>query len=107
MNKANETIGVKKMPKYQMLKAKMQQKVMHVLTVSIVLGIGAVSNASASANNSTIDFSGVTDTIESVVPIFGALQGLIVAVFPYFVVVTFATGIILLFKLLASDLNLK
>ena len=52
-------------------------------------------------------FTGVTDTIEAIVPLFGALQDLILAVFPYFVVVAFATGIMLLFKLLASDLDLK
>ena len=90
----------------------MKQKLIILLILSITL----VGNAVALTGNtvadipsisSDIQFNGVTDTIESTVPIFGALQDLIVAVFPYLVVVTFATGMMLLFKLLASDLNLK
>ena len=94
MNEINKTIKVKKMSKYQMLKTKMQQKIMHVLTVSIVLGTVTISNASATTNNSTIDFSGVVDTIEAVTPIFGALQDLVVAIVPYIMVLLMAVSLV-------------
>ena len=43
-----------------------------------------------------IQFNGVTDTIESTVPVFGALSGLIVAVVPYLLTLIVVTGIITL-----------
>ena len=107
MNKANEIIGVKKMPKYQMLKAKMLQKVKHVLTVSMVLGTVIIGNASATVNNSTTDFSDVTDTIEAVIPLFGALQDLLVAILPYLVVLTAVIAMTAAFRLFTSDLDFK
>ena len=41
-------------------------------------------------------FNGVTNTIESTVPVFGALSGLIVAVVPYLLTLIVVTGIITL-----------
>ena len=43
-----------------------------------------------------IQFNGVTDSIESAIPIFGALQDLIVAVVPYLLTLIVVTGIITL-----------
>ena len=79
----------------------------------IVWAFNNTGSGNLSATNITgseqgvLRFNGVTDTIEAVVPLFGALQDLVVAVLPYFVVVAFVTGIMLLFKLLESDLDFK
>ena len=43
-------------------------------------------------------FTGVTDTIEAIVPLFGALQDLVLAVVPYIFVVIIAGGLMILFK---------
>ena len=43
-------------------------------------------------------FTGVTDTIEAAVPLFGALQDLVVAVVPYILTLAFIGGLILLIK---------
>ena len=43
-------------------------------------------------------FNGVTDTIEAIVPLFGALQDLVVAIVPYILTLAFIGGLILLIK---------
>ena len=91
----NETIEVKKMSKYQMFKMKVRAKMMHVLTIGTLLGVMGVGNAAALNNTS---FSGVTDTIEAVVPIFSALQDLVVAVVPYVLTLAVVGGLIVLIK---------
>ena len=107
MNETNETIEVKKPSRYQMLKIKVSRVAMRVIPVSMVLGVVAVSNASA-ANNSTIDFTAVVDTIEAVTPIFGALQDLVVAVVPYILTLAVVGGLIVLIKgLFSKGLNWK
>ena len=95
MNETNETIEVKKPSRYQMLKMKVQSKLMHVLTIGTLLGVMGVSNAAALNNTS---FQGVTDTIEAVVPIFSALQDLVVAVVPYVLTLAVVGGLIVLIK---------
>ena len=95
MNETNETIEVKKMSKYQMLKMKVSRIAMRVIPVSVVLGVMTVGNAAALNNTS---FSGVTDTIEAVIPIFGALQDLVVAVVPYILTLAVVGGITVLIK---------
>ena len=79
------------------------------------VGTGATStiivwayNSTGSGNLSTTNitgseqgvlrFTGVTDTIEAVVPLFGALQDLVVAVVPYILTLAFIGGLILLIK---------
>ena len=96
-----EIIEVKKPSKYQMLKTKMQQKVMYVLTVFIVLGTMAVSNASATLNNNS--FQRVVDTIEAVTPIFTSLTHLVVAIVPYIICLTLLGGLVFFIKMLLSD----
>ena len=105
MNETNETIEVKKMSKYQVLKMKVRTKMMHVLTIGTLLGVMGVGNAAALNNTS---FSGVTDTIEAVIPIFGALQDLVVAVVPYVLTLAVVGGLIILIKgLFSKGLNWK
>ena len=105
MNETNETIEVKKPSRYQMLKIKVSRIAMRVIPVSVVLGVMTIGNASA---NSTINFTGVTDTIEAVIPIFGALQDLVVAVVPYILTLAVVGGLILLIKgLFSKGLNWK
>ena len=91
----NETKETKKMSKYQTLKMKVRAKMMHVLTVSAIFGTMIVSDAAALNNTS---FQGVTDTIEAVVPIFSALQDLVVAVVPYVLTLAVVGGLIVLIK---------
>ena len=95
MNEINETIEVKKPSKYQMLKMKVSRVAMRVIPVSVVLGVMTVGNAAALNNTS---FQGVTDTIEAVVPIFSALQDLVVAVVPYILTLAVVGGLIVLIK---------
>ena len=95
MNETNETIEVKKPSRYQMLKMKVSRVAMRVIPVSVVLGVMGVSNAAALNNTS---FQGVTDTIEAVVPIFSALQDLVVAVVPYVLTLAVVGGLIVLIK---------
>ena len=105
MNETNETIEVKKMSKYQVLKMKVRAKMMHVLTIGTLLGVMGVSNAAALNNTS---FQGVTDTIEAVIPIFDALQDLVVAVVPYILTLAVVGGLIVLIKnLFDKGLNWK
>ena len=105
MNETNETIEVKKPSRYQMLKMKVQSKLMHVLTIGTLLGVMGVSNAAALNNTS---FQGVTDTIEAVIPIFDALQDLVVAVVPYILTLAVVGGLIVLIKnLFDKGLNWK
>ena len=92
MNEIKET---KKMSKYQTLKMKVRSKMMHVLTISAIFGTMIVSDATALNNTS---FQGVTDTIEAVVPIFSALQDLVVAVVPYILTLAVVGGLIVLIK---------
>ena len=101
----NETIEVKKPSRYQMLKMKVSRVAMRVIPVSVVLGVMGVSNAAALNNTS---FQGVTDTIEAVIPIFGALQDLVVAVVPYVLTLAVVGGLIVLIKgLFSKGLNWK
>ena len=105
MNETNETIEVKKPSRYQMLKMKVSRIAMRVIPVSMVLGVMGVSNAAALNNTS---FQGVTDTIEAVIPIFGALQDLIVAVVPYILTFAVVSGLVVLIKgLFNKGLNWK
>ena len=107
MNETNETIEVKKPSKYQMLKMKVSRVAMHVIPVSVVLGVMTVGNASA-ATNGTINFTSVVNTIEAVTPIFGALQDLVVAVVPYILTLAVVGGLIVLIKgLFSKGLNWK
>ena len=58
---------------------------------------GNLSDASVTGSDrGIIQFNGVTDTIESTIPVFGALSGLIVAVVPYLLTLIVITGIITL-----------
>ena len=101
----NEIIEVKKPSKYQMLKMKVSRVAMRVIPVSVVLGVMGVENAAALNNTS---FQGVTDTIEAVVPIFAALQDLVVAVVPYVLTLAVVGGLIVLIKgLFSKGLNWK
>ena len=60
-------------------------------------GAGNLSSASITGSQrGIIQFNGVTDTIESTVSVFGALQDLIVAVVPYLLTLIVVTGIITL-----------
>ena len=60
-------------------------------------GLGNLSSASITGSQrGIIQFNGVTDTIESTVSVFGALQDLIVAVVPYLLTLILITGIITL-----------
>ena len=101
----NETIEVKKMSRYQMFKMKAHSKMVHIFTISMALAVMGVGNAAALNNTS---FSGVTDTIEAVIPIFGALQDLVVAVVPYIITLAVVGGLIVLIKnLFSKGLNWK
>ena len=95
MNETNETIEVKKPSRYQMLKMKVHSKMVHIFTISMTLAVMGVENAAALDNTS---FQGVTDTIEAVVPIFSALQDLVVAVVPYILTLAVVGGLIVLIK---------
>ena len=101
----NETKETKKMSKYQTLKMKVRAKMMHVLTIGAIFGTMIVSDAAALNNSS---FQGVTDTIEAVIPIFSALQDLVVAVVPYIITLAVVGGLIVLIKnLFSKGLNWK
>ena len=105
MNETNETIEVKKPSRYQMLKMKVSRVAMRVIPVSVIFMVMGVGNAAALNNSS---FSGVTDTIEAVIPIFGALQDLVVAVVPYIITLAVVGGLIVLIKnLFSKGLNWK
>ena len=91
----NETKETKKMSKYQTLKMKVRSKMMHVLTISAIFGTMIVSDASA---NTSINFTGVSDTIEAVIPIFSSLQDLIIAIVPYILTLALIGGLIALIK---------
>ena len=91
----NETKETKKMSKYQTLKMKIRTKMMHVLTIGAIFGTMIVSNASA---NTSINFTGVSDTIEAVIPIFTSLQDLIIAIVPYILTLALIGGLIALIK---------
>ena len=70
----------------------------------IVWAYNNTDDGNLSATNITgseqgvLRFTGVTDTIEAVVPLFGALQDLVVAVVPYILTLAFIGGLILLIK---------
>ena len=70
----------------------------------IVWAYNSTATAALSATSITgseqgvLRFTGVTDTIEAVVPLFGALQDLVVAVVPYILTLAFIGGLILLIK---------
>ena len=95
-----ETIEVKKPSGYQMLKIKISRVAIRAIPVSVVLGVLGVGNAAALNNTS---FSGVTDTIEAVVPIFTSLTHLVVAVVPYIICLTLFGGLVFFIKMLISD----
>ena len=62
-------------------------------------GTAALSLTSITGSEQgVLRFTGVTDTIEAVVPLFGALQDLVVAVVPYILTLAFIGGLILLIK---------
>ena len=100
MNETNETIEVKKPSRYQRLKNKVSRVAMRVIPVSMVLGVMTIGNASATLTNES--FQSVTDTIEAVIPIFSALQDLVVAVVPYILTLAVVGGLIVLIKGLFS-----
>ena len=105
MNETNEIIEVKKPSRYQMLKTKVHSKMVHIFTISMTLAVIGVGNAAALNNTS---FQGVTDTIEAVIPIFGALQDLVVAVVPYILTLAVVGGLVVLIKgLFSKGLNWK
>ena len=107
MNETNEieTETKPKMSKYQMLKMKVYRVAMRIIPVSMVLAVMGVGNAAALNNTS---FQGVTDTIEAVIPIFAALQDLVVAVVPYIITLAVVGGLIVLIKnLFSKGLNWK
>ena len=88
-----------------MLKMKAHSKMVHIFTISMTLAVMGVGNAAALNNTS---FQGVTDTIEAVIPIFGALQDLVVAVVPYILTLAVVGGLIVLIKgLFSKGLNWK
>ena len=70
----------------------------------IVWAYNDTDDGNLSATNITgseqgvLRFTGVTDTIEAIVPLFGALQDLVVAIVPYIFVVIIAGGLMILFK---------
>ena len=70
----------------------------------IVWAFNNTGSGNLSATNITgseqgvLRFNGVTDTIEAVVPLFDALQDLVVAVVPYILTLAFIGGLILLIK---------
>ena len=95
MNETNETIEVKKPSRYQMLKMKVSRIAMRVIPVSMVLGAMTVGNASA---NSSINFTGVTDTIDAIIPLFTSLQNLVIAIVPYILTLAIVGGLVVLIK---------
>ena len=87
----NETKETKKVSRYQTFK----MKAMRVLPTSLILSIAMVSSASA---NTSINFTGVTDTIDAVIPIFSSLSNLVVAIVPYILTLAIVGGLVALIK---------
>ena len=91
----NETTETKKMSRHQMLKIKVQSKLMRVLTVSMIFGTMAVGNAAAINNSS---FQGITDVIEAIIPLFNSIIDLVVAIVPLTITMALIGGLVLLIQ---------
>ena len=73
----------------------MKQKLIILLVLSLALVGNAVADVSPTplGASSEIQYNGISGTIENTVPIFGALQDLIVAIVPYILTLIVLTGL--------------
>jgi len=78
--------------RFQKLKMRVMKPTM-ALSIAITMMLG-----SASAANASVNFTGVVEVIDAVIPIFDSLVDLIIAVVPLIIVMAVVGGIVLLIK---------
>lgn len=95
----NEETENKKVSKVQRIK----MQIMHSLSVLMLMGTVMVSNAAAINNTS---FQGITDVIDAVIPIFGSLIDLVIAIVPLTIIVAIIAAIIILIKKVIGNIKI-
>ena len=73
----------------------MKQKliILLILFIALVGGADAYVSTPSLGLSSDIQYNGISGTIENTVPIFGALQNLIIAIVPYILTLILITGL--------------